>query len=175
MPRSPLFCAALVALGLGAVPEARADLQQVGSWFVVDERQPDGSFSHCLLLNVYYRDTERVLLGLSLDPSRHALLSLSDPALTRARPKGERGSVAFNEGSPLTLRATGSGSLLRLDLPPWPDIGPRLRQAQTLRITARGSSAFFRLHDMPQALAALESCAATGKPPLSSQTPLGPR
>jgi len=120
------------------------------------------------------RGRDRVLLSISLAPSRRALLTVTDPAWSALPGHGDTGSLTFDHPPALSMRATGTGTLLRLDLPPWSQVRALLKSAKVLRVTGRGHTALFHLLDMDAAITVLESCAATGKPSLS-QVPFAPR
>ncbi|WP_147164815.1 hypothetical protein [Pararhodospirillum oryzae] len=141
-------------------------MERFGGWFLSDEHQSGGAFSHCLMVNPYFRGEARVLLSLSLSADRQALLGVSDPAWAFGpSPLARGGTLAFDQKSPWGVRATVQGHVAQISLPPWPKVRPALLEAEILTMKVGDKTARFRLLDLEQALPALESCAATGKPP----------
>jgi hypothetical protein len=151
----------LVALGA----EARAETAQIGGWFVSDERLPDGTFSHCMMLTPYLNGERKVLLSVTLSKDNLAMLGISDTEWTLKEGEKYSGKVAFDGRKPVSHTATNSGGIARLQIPQWSSFAAALRKAKVLAVKSSAGVVSFNLYDMTEALRALESCTLTGHPP----------
>ncbi|WP_413203353.1 hypothetical protein [Rhodospirillum sp. A1_3_36] len=158
--------ALLVGSGVTALgPGAWAETAQIGGWFVSDERLPDGTFSHCMMMEPYLNGERKVLLSVTLSKDKLAMLGVSDTEWTLKEGEKYSGKVAFDGSKPVPLTATNIAGIARLQIPQWSPFAAALRKAKVLAVKSSAGVVSFNLYDTSEAIRALESCVLVGHPP----------